>query len=50
MDGQLTTSVPEPNMLVIWDNRVLLHRATGGYEGYDRILHRTTVAERAKDR
>jgi len=33
----------QPNMLVLWDNRCLLHRATGGYEGYDRILHRTTI-------
>ena len=21
----------------------ILHRATGGYEGYDRLLHRTTI-------
>jgi alpha-ketoglutarate-dependent taurine dioxygenase len=34
----------EPNMLVLWDNRSVLHRAYGGYEGYDRILHRTTIA------
>jgi len=33
-----------PNMLVMWDNRSLLHAATGGYDGYDRILHRTTIA------
>ncbi len=32
------------DMLVIWDNRSVLHRAYGGYEGYDRILHRTTIA------
>jgi taurine dioxygenase len=31
------------NMLVMWDNRCVLHRATGGYEGYDRLLHRTTI-------
>jgi taurine dioxygenase len=30
-------------MLVMWDNRCLLHRATGGYEGHDRLLHRTTI-------
>jgi len=24
----------QPNMLVMWDNRSVLHRATGGYEGY----------------
>lgn len=34
-------------MLVIWDNRCVLHRATGGYEGHRRLLHRITVAERA---
>lgn len=33
----------EPRMLVMWDNRSVLHRATGGYEGYDRLLHRTTI-------
>lgn len=33
----------QPNMLVMWDNRSVLHRATGGYEGHDRILHRTTI-------
>jgi len=34
----------EPQMLVMWDNRALLHRATGGHEGEDRLLHRTTIA------
>ncbi len=34
----------EPGMLVMWDNRSVLHRATGGYEGFDRLLHRTTIA------
>lgn len=34
----------EPNMLIMWDNRSLLHAATGGYDGYDRLLHRTTIA------
>lgn len=33
----------QPGMLVMWDNRSVLHRATGGYEGHDRLLHRTTV-------
>jgi taurine dioxygenase len=33
----------QANMLVMWDNRSELHRATGGYEGYDRLLHRTTI-------
>ncbi|MFK7915308.1 MAG: TauD/TfdA dioxygenase family protein [Pseudomonadales bacterium] len=32
------------NTLLMWDNRVELHRATGGYEGFDRLLHRTTIA------
>ena len=31
------------NMLVMWDNRSVLHRATGGYEGYRRELHRITI-------
>jgi taurine dioxygenase len=34
----------EPGMLVMWDNRAVLHRASGGYEGYRRELHRTTIA------
>ncbi len=32
-----------PDMLVMWDNRSVLHRATGGYDGHDRRLHRTTI-------
>ena len=34
----------QENMLVMWDNRSLLHSATGGYDGHDRLLHRTTIA------
>jgi taurine dioxygenase len=36
----------EPDMLVLWDNRSVLHRATGGYDGHDRLLHRTTIGAR----
>ncbi len=35
------------NMLVMWDNRSLLHMAAGGYSGHERLLHRTTIAARA---
>ncbi|MBT5140862.1 MAG: TauD/TfdA family dioxygenase, partial [Acidimicrobiaceae bacterium] len=38
----------EPNMLVMWDNRCVLHRATGGYDGHHRLLHRTTIGYNAK--
>jgi len=30
---------------VLWDNRSVLHKATGGYEGHDRLLHRLTIAD-----
>jgi taurine dioxygenase len=32
-----------PNMLVLWDNRSVLHMATGGFEGHARLLHRLTI-------
>lgn len=35
----------QKDMLVMWDNRSVLHGATGGYDGYDRLLHRTTIAD-----
>lgn len=38
----------QSNMLVMWDNRSVLHRATGGYEGHERLLHRTTVSSIAR--
>lgn len=34
----------KPGMLVMWDNRCVNHKATGGYEGHRRELHRTTIA------
>ena len=33
------------SMLIIWDNRSVIHAATGGYEGHRRLLHRITVAD-----
>ena len=38
------THVWEPNTLAVWDNRSVLHRAYGGYDGYARELHRLTIA------
>ncbi len=32
------------NTLLMWDNRSVLHAATGGYDGHARLLHRTTIA------
>ena len=32
------------DMLIMWDNRTVMHQATGGYDGYDRLLHRITLA------
>lgn len=37
----------QPGMLTLWDNRCLNHRATGGYEGHRRLLHRITIGERS---
>jgi len=31
------------NTLVMWDNRSVLHKANAGYDGFDRLLHRTTI-------
>ena len=33
----------QSGMLLMWDNRSVLHAATGGYDGFDRLLHRTTI-------
>lgn len=35
------------DMLLVWDNRCLVHKATGGYEGHRRLLQRVTIGERA---
>lgn len=35
------------NTLVMWDNRSVLHAASGGYQGFDRLLHRTTISASA---
>jgi taurine dioxygenase len=37
----------QPGMLLLWDNRCIVHAATGGYDGHARLLHRITVAEAA---
>ena len=34
----------QADMLVLWDNRCVVHYAGGGYEGYQRIMYRTTLA------
>ncbi len=31
------------NMLTMWDNRAVIHAATGGYQGYRRLLQRITI-------
>ena len=32
------------DMLVLWDNRCVVHYASGGYDGYQRVMYRTTLA------
>ena len=34
----------QPAMLIMWDNRTVIHMAEGGYDGYERLLHRITIA------
>jgi len=36
----------QQGMLVMWENRCLVHAATGGYQGHRRLLHRITVGEK----
>ena len=36
-----------PDTLLMWDNRVTLHFAEGGYDGHLRVMHRTTLAGEA---
>ena len=46
VDERFVYSHPwQKDMLVMWDNRSLLHAATGGYDGHDRLLHRTTISD-----
>jgi taurine dioxygenase len=33
----------EPGMVTMWDNRAVIHAATGGYEGHQRVLQRITI-------
>ena len=35
-----------PGLLTLWDNRCVLHTATGGYQGHQRVLWRITIGER----
>lgn len=35
-----------PDMLTMWDNRAVIHAATGGYQGHRRLLQRITVTDR----
>ena len=39
-----------PGLLTLWDNRCLLHTATGGYQGHQRLLWRITIGERRAER
>ncbi len=35
------------NMLTMWDNRAVIHAATGGYQGHRRLLQRITITTHA---
>ena len=32
------------NMLIMWDNRSVMHKVEGGFEGYQRLMHRITIS------
>ncbi len=34
----------QPGSLLMWDNRCVIHLATGGYEGHRRLMYRSTLA------
>lgn len=34
----------QPGVLLMWDNRCVVHMAEGGYEGHRRLMYRTTLA------
>ena len=34
----------EPDMFVMWDNRLCIHQAFNDYDGYRRELYRTTIS------
>ena len=34
----------DTDMLIMWDNRSVMHMAEGGYDGYERLMHRITIA------
>jgi taurine dioxygenase len=34
-----------PGLLTLWDNRCVLHTATGGYQGHQRLLWRITIGD-----
>jgi taurine dioxygenase len=36
----------QENMLTMWDNRAVIHAATGGYQGHRRLLQRITITSR----
>jgi taurine dioxygenase len=38
----------QADMVLLWDNRCLIHAATGGYQGYRRELRRITIAEQTR--